>query len=116
MKKIFHGKVYDTEKAKKLGVFCSEHLYKKKTGEYFLYSETTEKINPLSYEDAQKWAKDNLSPVEYTKFFDVLKITDSKKKQCLNIYLPSPTVEKAKKSAEKKSISVSEYIRMLIDN
>jgi len=49
MKKIINGKKYDTETATKLGEDCrgyrgdidfwSEELYRKKTGEFFLYGE-----------------------------------------------------------------------------
>ena len=50
MKKIINGKRYDTSKAKEIGYWsnnlsnrdfnhCDEWLYKKRTGEYFLYGE-----------------------------------------------------------------------------
>lgn len=50
MKKIIDGKLYNTETAKKIATwsntyghgdfkYCEETLFKKKTGEYFLYGE-----------------------------------------------------------------------------
>ena len=50
MKKIINGKLYDTDTAKEMGTGCascsprdfhyySETLYRKRTGEYFLYGE-----------------------------------------------------------------------------
>lgn len=85
MKKIIAGRLYDTETATKIADYHSsypyndfgyyeESLYRKKTGEFFLYGEGgpaskyaksvgqnewrgSEKIIPISYENAQKWAE-----------------------------------------------------------
>ena len=97
MKKIIEGKVYDTETAKKVASWYSsyarsdfhyyeEELYQKKTGEFFLYGEgnamspysrscgqnewcSGERIEPLSYKAAQKWAEENLDGGEYCAIF-----------------------------------------------
>lgn len=97
MRKIIDGKVYDTETAKFLAEFESnfavndfnwymENLYIKKTGEYFLYGKgngltsykksmsgggwtSGEKIIPLSEEEAQKWAEENIESKEYEEIF-----------------------------------------------
>ena len=96
MKKIIDGKRYDTETAIKIGEwdyecygnfnFCSETLYQKKNGEFFLhgdgganskYAQQTgdntwsggEEIIPLSYEDAKKWVEKNLDADTYEKIF-----------------------------------------------
>lgn len=96
MKKIINGKKYDTETA---GLICSrdfslevgsfgyysETLYKKKTGEFFLYGEGGaltkyaeitangmkggERIIPLTEEQAKAWAEENLSVDDYEKIF-----------------------------------------------
>lgn len=84
MRKRIHGLLYDTDTAKKLAEFnpapyavsdfnhISEKLYKKRTGEYFLYGEGGpntiyskqvgtnawsggEKIIPLSFDEAREW-------------------------------------------------------------
>lgn len=96
MKKIINGKVYDTETAKRVGrwynghytsdfAYCSEDLYRKKTGEFFLHGEGGamsryashsgnssgwgEQIEPLTYKQAQKWAEENLDGSEYCAIF-----------------------------------------------
>lgn len=97
MKKIIEGKVYDTEKAKKVASWYSsyarndfhyykEELYKKKTGEFFLYGEGNaaspysrscgqnewcggEKIVPMTFAEAQEWAEKHLDGDEYCAIF-----------------------------------------------
>lgn len=97
MKKIINGKVYDTEKAKKVASWYSsyarndfhyyeEELYQKKTGEFFLHGEgnasspysrscgqnewcSGEKIEPLTYKEAQEWAEKHLDGDEYCEIF-----------------------------------------------
>ena len=97
MKKIIEGKVYSTEKAKKVASWYSsyarndfnyyeEELYKKKTGEFFLYGEGNaaspyrrscgqnewcggEKIVPLTFKEAQEWAEKHLDGDEYCAIF-----------------------------------------------
>lgn len=97
MKKIINGKVYNTSTAKRLGEYepnpyCSdfyyfcETLYQKKTGEFFLHGEGnaaskysrscgqnewcgSEKIIPMTYKEAQKWAEDHLDGDEYCEIF-----------------------------------------------
>lgn len=97
MKKIINGKVYDTATAKKVASWYSsyarndfhyyeEELYQKKTGEFFLsgegnaaspYSKScgqnewcgSEKIQPLTYKEAQEWAEKHLDGDEYCEIF-----------------------------------------------
>lgn len=97
MKKIINGKVYDTATAKKVASWYSsyarndfhyfeEELYQKKTGEFFLYGEGnaaspyskscgqnewcgSEKIQPLTYMEAQEWAEKHLDGDEYCEIF-----------------------------------------------
>ena len=95
MRTIINGKAYDTTTAIKLadydnGYFPNdfnayrERLYKKKTGEYFLYGEGGalslyaecrgdgrcggSKVSPLSEEAAKKWVERKL-PEEYESIF-----------------------------------------------
>ena len=89
MKKIINGKKYDTETANYLG-FCEIPtmsgfrnriaLYRKKDGEYFLYSYLQEPgwigdstvslgIFPLADEYAKKWAEKFLSVERYEAIF-----------------------------------------------
>ncbi len=87
MKKIIDGRMYDTEKARKVGGWCngwggsdyvSEQLFKKRTGECFLERENGEyvddlfysdEIAPLSYDQARKWAEGRLDADEYAAAF-----------------------------------------------
>lgn len=97
MKKVINGKMYNTETAKAVGYYdnnlprndlgyCEETLYKKKTGEFFLYGiggpaskyskpvidlnwSGSESIIPLSNEEAKKWAETNLDTNKYEKIF-----------------------------------------------
>ena len=88
--------MYNTETAKEVGYWnngctrndfnwCLETLYKKKTGEFFIYGEGGalskyseaigntliggESIVPISYKEAQKWAEKNLYGEDYEKIF-----------------------------------------------
>lgn len=101
MKKIIKNKAYDTDTAQELGSwnnvstevdsisdfgYCKETLFKKRTGEYFLYGEGGARskyaesagqnswtggamIIPLDFEHAQEWAETHLEADEYIKVF-----------------------------------------------
>lgn len=94
MKKIINGKMYNTDTAKELFHYwngnhgfgrISETLYRKKTGEYFLYgvggarTRYAEKsggvyyegcaIIPLSVESAKVWAEKHLDADRYIELF-----------------------------------------------
>lgn len=97
MKKIINGKVYNTDTAKKVASWYSsyarndfhyyeEELYQKKTGEFFLYGEGNaaspyskscgqnewcggERIEPLTFTEAQKWCEDHLDGEDYCAIF-----------------------------------------------
>lgn len=99
MKKIISGLKYDTDTAQKMAYWdnnfpgndfdwYSEILYRKRTGEYFLYGDGNanskystsfgyksrgggEAIIPLTLEEAQKWAE-RLDGEEYEKIFGVV--------------------------------------------
>jgi hypothetical protein len=96
MKKIINGKRYDTDTATLIGSarysypgdfeYWTEELYRKKTGEFFLYGEGGamsrysrstgqnewsggEEIRPLSLKEAQEWAEKYLDADEYEEVF-----------------------------------------------
>ncbi|MGN0059717.1 MAG: hypothetical protein ACI362_04415 [Coriobacteriales bacterium] len=87
MKKIIAGKKYDTETAHCIDYwnngmsgsdYVSAGMYRKKNGEYFVarqYGEPasdrfyTEKINPLSYDEAREWAETHLDADKYETQF-----------------------------------------------
>lgn len=74
MKKIINGRKYDTETATLIckGEYTSnfgyerEELYKKKTGEFFLYGR---EIIPLSDSDAMTFVEKNGTVEDYEKCF-----------------------------------------------
>ena len=137
MKKIINGRRYDTASAKELGSnsysnrsdfnFWEETLYRKSTGEFFLYGEGGpasryaqavgqnswsggERIMPLTTQEAQSWAEKNLSGDEYEKIFEVTE--DSKK--TVTFSLPEDAIEKIKREASGKNVSLSEYVAQVI--
>lgn len=139
MKKIINNKVYDTDTAKELGAYYhgergdfshySETLYRKKTGEYFLhgeggpmsrYAETVgqnewsggEKIMPMGYTEAQKWAEKHLDGDDYEAIFG--EIVEDPTKQMVTISVSASKWEAAKREAAKQGISISEYIERLL--
>lgn len=99
MKKIIHGKMYDTETAKLIGIYSHskpgdfnyycEELYRKRSGEYFLAGEGSclskyavstgqnevsgsEKIIPLTEDEAKEWAEKYITADEYEEEFGVV--------------------------------------------
>ena len=104
MKKIINGKVYNTQTAEWVGemswgnmsnfAYCNEELYRKRTGEYFLFGEGGgmskyaksvgqnswgwgEAIIPMTIEEAKVWAEENLDGDEYEKIFGVVEEPDT---------------------------------------
>lgn len=139
MKKVINGKVYDTDTARKVGCFdyglgdrisgWSETLYVKRTGEYFLLGEGgpgskysvctgvnessgSTKIFPLSYDDACKWAEENIDGDEYIAEFGAIAEDDTNAK--LTLYLPASTIERAKRKVAQDGTTLSAYVDALI--
>ena len=137
MKKIINGRRYDTDSAKELGSnsysnrtdfnFWEETLYRKSTGEFFLYGEGGpasryaqavgqnswsggSRIMPMSTHEAKSWAEKNLSGDEYEKIFDVAE--DSKK--VVTFSLPEDVIEKIKREASSQNMTLSEYVAQVI--
>ena len=139
MKKIINGKVYDTDTAERVGswdngkytndlYYCSEDLYRKRTGEFFLYGEGGpgskyavscgsnswsggEKIIPLTYDAAQKWAE-CLSGEEYEAIFGTVEEDESRVKVTFSI--SAAAADKLRKAADKAGLSLSAYLETLI--
>lgn len=139
MKKIINGKVYDTETAQKVGFWSNslgyndfnwreESLYRKKTGEYFLYGEggprtnyaervgnmwgSGERIMPLTFAEAKKWAEEHLDGEDYEKIFGEVTEDESRVQVCYS--LSAATVEAIKRKAAELGISASAYIELLV--
>lgn len=117
MKKYIKNKVYDTDTARFIGKkrygIQKESLYQKKTGEFFLYYEC-DVIKPISFSEAQKWAKENLSNEEYDATFKVA-VDDSKRVQ-MGINVSSTVADKLRKRSTELGMSISGWIEYLVNN
>lgn len=138
MKRIINGKRYDTDTARSMGAdnyrgsvtdfqWWREELFRKQTGEFFLYGEGGpstkyaksvglnewtggERIMPLSYEEARQWAEKHLDAEEYESIFDVAEET----KATVGFSLSQQTIDKINKMAAEQKISKSQVIENLL--
>lgn len=142
MKKIINGRVYDTEKARELGTYANygswrdfshfeETLYRKKTGEYFLFGEGGpmtryaeaegqngwsggKRIMPMTYDEAREWAEKHLEADEYEVIFGEIVEDEDAGKQVVSISVSPAKWEAAKREAARRGIGISEYIESLL--
>ena len=142
MKKIINGKLYDTSTAKEMGScwnglgsrdfnHINETLYRKKTGEFFLYGEGGpmtkyaesigqnqwsggEEIIPLTVESARQWAEDSLSADEYKKIFGT--VAEDGSKQLISASVKSETYAKLKSMSAETGKPMSTIIDELVAN
>lgn len=141
MKKIIKNKVYDTETAKRIGEyepnpyrsdfhwFC-ETLYQKKTGEFFLHGEGnaasryskscgqnewcgSEKIIPLSYEEARGWVEKHLDADDYIAVFGEPE-EEAGEKFDLHAVISAASGKKLKQQASQKGLSISAYLDTIL--
>lgn len=140
MKKIINGKVYDTETAQEVGIWsnnlsyrdfgwCSETLYRKKTGEYFIhgkggpasrYAEAVgsnswgfgERIMPLTYKEATEWAEKHLDCDEYEQIFG--KVTEDETRKTAAYSLSVTAIEVLRRMAQAQGRPASEILNELI--
>ena len=141
MKKIISGKVYDTDTAKKLGDWSNgggwrdfshveEHLYRKKTGEFFLhgeggpatqYAEATgtnswiggDRLMPMTFSEAREWAEDKLDADEYEAIFGAVAEDESRMQVCYSLSVSA--VETIRRRAGELGLSASAYIEQLVN-
>lgn len=139
MKKIINGKLYDTSTAHLVGSwdnnmggtfdYVAESLYRKRTGEFFLHGEGGarsryaqlagenrwaggEAIIPLRWEAARQWAEEHLDADEYQAAFGEIAEDDSR--TVVTLSLATSSLEKAKRAASQKGMSLSAYIESLL--
>lgn len=140
MKKIITGKVYDTDTATNLGVWwssndvrsfshCEETLYRKRTGEYFLYGyggpmtkyaraegqnswTGGERIMPMSYDEARTWAEEHLETGEYEAAFG--EVTEDESEYALYVKLPMPVADKLRRIASQQGKALRDVLVDLI--
>ena len=139
MIKSINGKSYNTESAKQIGYWTNggevspedqvtEALYRKRSGEYFLYGEggpTTRygkysrrkgwqpgaKIIPLMKDKAMAWAKEHLSEELYNAAFSM---PDTGESKMLTLLLPEQTIEKLRSLAFDMGCGMSGVIDELV--
>lgn len=139
MKKILNNKIYDTEKAQHIGTwdnghctsdfgYCSEDLYCKKNGEFFLHGEGGpfsmyagqsgnntgwgEKIVPIKYDEAQEWAEKHLNAEDYIAIFGEPEEDDTKAQ--IHVNLSMTAINRLKQAAQQRGSTVSGLIEQLI--
>ena len=140
MKKIINGKVYDTDTARELGSWANmadrrnfsqfeETLYRKKTGEFFLYGEGGpaskyaqavgqnewsggSRIMPLDFSEARQWAEEHLDADEYEAIFGAVSEDGSRVQVCYS--LSAAAAETIKRRASELGITASAYIESLL--
>jgi hypothetical protein len=137
MKKVINGKVYDTDKAKLIaeahhdnikdadGKSLKQWLYRKKTGEFFVYVDgaalelqnifqhgykPNAGIYPLTYEQAQRWAERELTADQWENIFGDPE--DDETKVAVNLSMTSKEANILKQNAAKADMTVSSYIVM----
>ena len=141
MKKIIEGKLYDTEKAKRVGFYgtpgswrdfshLEETLYRKRTGEFFLHGEGSpmtkyaksagqnswsggEEIIPLTAASARQWAEEHLDADDYAAIFGIPD-EGSDKKDTLCIQLPIDLMAKIRAGASEGGTSMTAYVEDLL--
>lgn len=141
MVKIINGKKYNTNTAEKVGEYwnglstrdfghCTETLYKKRTGEFFLHGEGGpmtkyrvnidsnswtggEKIIPMTFDEARMWAEEHLEADEYEAAFG--EVSEDGETKGVMYSLPVAAIEKVKRKATEKRCSASQIIAELIE-
>lgn len=137
MKKVINGKLYDTETAREVGSdsylyprdfnHWVETLYVKRSGEYFLHGqggprsryavsvgqnswEGGEKIIPLSFENARKWAEEHMDADDYAEAFGMPDEGESDEKATLCVQVPADLAAVVKRQAAEQGISLTAYV------
>lgn len=140
MKRIINQKRYDTDKAVKVGEYwnglsksdfghITETLYRKRTGEFFLHGQGgantkyakavgtncwqgDERLMPLEFDTARKWAEEHLDADQYEEIFGAVTEDDSRKVVTLSLTMTA--IEKLKKTTSKLGMTQSDIVDMLI--
>ena len=127
MKKIIAGKLYDTDTAKAVSnridrgsvadVYYGQTLYRKRTGEYFIYREgyrgVEDAIEPLTYEEAREWAEEHLDADQYQSLFGLID-EEYNTRVPLSLSISAAAIEKARRAAAQQKITLAAYFESLI--
>ena len=134
MKKIINGKRYDTETAEFIGrwenmynsaelQYECEKLYRKKTGEFFIYGaggpassyavrtgthnwSGSSKITPITEGEAKKWVEKNLDGDDYEKYFEL----EEEGNMAFSLLIPETLYDKLKEKSEKTGNTMKDII------
>ena len=134
MKKIINGKRYDTDTAEFIGrwenIYNSadlqyecEELYRKKTGEFFMYGEGGPassyavqtgssswsgscKITPITEDEAKKWVEKNLDGDVYESLFEL----EEEGNIAFSLLIPENLYNKLKNESEKTGESMKDIV------
>lgn len=141
MKKVINRKLYDTSTAQRLASWennqdyrsfnhLEETLYRKRTGEYFLYGEggartqyaqqvedhmwgSGEAIIPLTVKAAQEWAEEHLDGDDYEKIFGT--VDEDAEDILITFKAPAALDRKLSDKAAELGTSKSDLLRSLIE-
>ena len=141
MKKYINGKKYDTETAQAVGSWsnnrtysdfswCAETLYRKKTGEFFLYGaggpmshyaksagdnswSGGEEIRPMSFDEARAWAEEQLDGDEYEKIFG--EIGDDDTDVLISAVVKASSRDRLRRAVEKTGKTAGQILDELIE-
>lgn len=138
MKKIIKGKKYDTDTAEHLAscshgakrdfAYYEEELYRKRTGEFFLYGYghaasryavrvmgdfgPGEDIVPLTYDEAREWAERELSADEYEEIFG--EVSEDEELVAVTVRVPASAKAALDREASKTGRSRGEIVADLL--
>lgn len=141
MKKIINGRMYDTETATYLGHDgggesfrrWSEELYKKRTGEYFIYGAggpdtkyaipignnnwgSGENIIPITAGAAREWAEMHLTADEYATIFGIPNEDECNDLTPMTVRINSALLAKVKDKASNAGVSLRECVESMLRN
>ena len=142
MKRYINGKMYDTEKARFIGSDSNaghwrdfnhyeESLYRKRTGEFFLYGRGGpmtkyrvsagqnswsggESIIPLTIKEAEEWAEEHLSTDTYDELFG--EITEDETLELVAYRIKASNAERIRRAMSETGKSGGAIIDELIEN
>ena len=117
MRRVIHNKVYDTDTAMMIGSEFSidergvpqneRRLYRKKTGEFFLYGhDVAGTIKPLTYEDAETWARMYLSSGDFNWYFGEPNDEDAGN-EVMTISVPAGIARRIRTEAQRTGATIS---------
>lgn len=140
MKKIIRGRKYDTDTAELVGEYqysypgqfeyCLEELYRKRTGEYFLYGtggpmskysvqdwlmnewSGGEEIIPLDMVDAKNWVEEHCDADKYKELFGV--VEDDGEKVRTTLWLSKPACKMLEEQALEHRLTKSELVEYIL--